>query len=298
MADSVHPLKNQKLTLGFSPCPNDTFIFDALVHRKIDTEGLVFEPEIEEVESLNRKAMLGKLTISKISFAACFSALEQYQVLNSGGALGNGVGPLLVSKGDPGTFLSCGGRGLSVAIPGKHTTAHFLFRVFFPDAAIRREMVFSDIEDAVLSGEVDAGVIIHEGRFTYEKKGLRKICDLGALWEAETNLPIPLGCIAIKRNLPEETKQAVDRVIRRSVAFALEHPAASTGFVKRHAQEMEEEVRRKHIALYVNQHSMDLGPEGRAAVEALFKKAIKAGIAADMPKDIFVPQAVYPGHAF
>ena len=298
MADSDNPRKDKKLTLGFSPCPNDTFIFDALVHRKIDTEGLIFEPVIEEVESLNRKALMGKLDVSKISFAVCFSTLDQYHVLNSGGAMGRGVGPLLVCNDDPGTFLACGGRNLSVAIPGKHTTANFLFRIFFPEAVLLKEMVFSDIEDAVLSGEVDAGVIIHEGRFTYEKKGLKKICDLGTSWEAETKLPIPLGCIAAKRSLSEETKQAVDRVIRRSVAFAMEHPTASTGFVKRHAQEMEEEVRRKHIALYVNQHSMDLGSEGRAAVEALFQKAIKAGIAADMPKDIFVPQAVYPGHAF
>jgi len=298
MADSGLFVKNKKLTLGFSPCPNDTFIFDALVHRKIDTEGLLFEPVIEEVESLNKKSLLGKLSISKVSFAACFSVLDQYQVLNAGGAMGKGVGPLLVSKDDPSVFLASRGRGLSVAIPGKHTTAHFLFSIFFPDAEIRKEMVFSDIEDAVLSGEVHAGVIIHEGRFTYAQKGLQKIADLGTLWESETNLPIPLGCIAIKRSLPESLKQTVDRVIRRSVAFALGHPAASTAFVKRHAQEMEEEVRRKHIALYVNQYSLDLGTDGRAAVEALFEKAKRTGISGNMPNDIFVPALSQPGYAF
>ena len=298
MADSNHPESNQKLTLGFSPCPNDTFIFDALVHHKIDTEDLIFEPVIEEVESLNKKALMGKLSVTKISFAACFSALEQYQVLNAGGALGKGVGPLLVCKDNPDTFLACGGRGLSIAIPGRHTTANFLFSIFYPEAVNRKEMVFSDIEDAVVSGEVDAGVIIHEGRFTYEAKGLQKISDLGALWESETHLPIPLGCIAVKRSLPETTRQAVDRVIRRSVAFAMKHPTASTGFVKRHAQEMEEEVRRKHIALYVNQHSIDLGTDGRAAVQALFQKASKTGNINQLPEDIFVSQVAHPGYAF
>ena len=281
-------MTSPRLTIGFSPCPNDTFIFDAIVNRKIDTEGIDFEPVIEDVETLNQKAIRGELDVTKISFAACLHALDQYQVLNAGSALGKGVGPLLVSKDDVDLFLRNEGRDITVAIPGKNTTANFLFGIFFPETKNKVEMVFSEIEDAVLSGKVGAGVLIHENRFTYEQRGLKKICDLGDLWEKETGLPIPLGGIAVKRNLPEEVKQKVDRLVRKSVEYAFANPHSSDEYVKMHAQEMDEEVRRKHIALYVNSYSVNLGVSGRHAIEVLFQKARETGLVGEIEKNIFV----------
>ncbi|MBK5284816.1 MAG: 1,4-dihydroxy-6-naphthoate synthase [Bacteroidia bacterium] len=278
-----------KLSLGFSPCPNDTFMFDAIVHGKVDTEGLEFDVVMTDVEVLNIKAIRRELDVSKISFAAFTKVTDEYRLLASGSALGNGVGPLLISKFEfPISDLS----KLSIAIPGQNTTANFIFSVFFPEAMKKTEIVFSEIEDSVLSGQVEAGVIIHENRFTYEKRGLKKIADLGELWEKETGQPIPLGGIAVKKSLPEEIKQQVNRVIRRSVEYAFTNPESSYEYVKKNAQEMDEDVRRKHIALYVNEFSVDLGERGKKAIEVFFHKALQAGIINFIPENIFVNNIV------
>ncbi len=273
------------LSLGFSPCPNDTFMFDAMVNGKIDTEGLTFNVVMEDVETLNQQALRNELDISKISFAAYLNLTYQYQLLNSGSALGNGVGPLLISKSQ---ILKSKIQNLTTAVPGKNTTANFLFSIFFPEAKKKVEMIFSEIEDAVLTGKADAGVIIHENRFTYEQKRLKKICDLGELWEKETGQPIPLGGIIVKRNFNEDLKQKIDRVLRKSVEYAFANPDSSRDYVKQHAQEMDEEVRKKHIALYVNEYSIDLGEKGKLAIETLFQKAAQLKLVNQISKDIFV----------
>jgi 1,4-dihydroxy-6-naphthoate synthase len=273
------------LSLGFSPCPNDTFIFDALIHSKIYTEGLSFSPVLDDVETLNRKAIVGELDITKLSYAAFTTVSETYQLLTAGSALGKGVGPLLISLKD---FKVPEREIKTVAIPGKHTTANFLFSIFYPGLKNTQEMVFSDIEEAVLSGKADAGVIIHENRFTYEKKGLRKICDLGQKWEEKTGQPIPLGGIAIRKALSEEIKLKVNRAIRRSVEFAFSNPESSSEYVQMHAQEMDEAVRKMHINLYVNNYSIDIGPEGREAIETMFRMAQEAGSICNVPERIFV----------
>ena len=286
-----------KLTLGFSPCPNDTFVFDALVHHKIDTEGLEFEVVMEDVESLNQRAFENELDITKISFAAFTRTVDCYELLNAGSALGKGIGPLVVSKMDKGVMNNQISKSsisnLSIAIPGKNTTANFLFSIFFPGAKNKVEMVFSEIEDAVLSGHADAGVIIHENRFTYQKKGLKKIWDLGELWEKETGEPVPLGGIVVKRDLPEVIREKLDRVLRKSVEFALAHPESSRQYVMQHAQDMDEEIRDKHIALYVNEYTIDLGEAGKHAVETLFSKALESGIIQSLEKNIFIAASVH-----
>jgi len=276
-------MTDQKILLAFSPCPNDTFMFDALVNGKIETGGLQFEVSLDDIETLNQRAFRNEPDATKVSFAAFLNLTGQYQLLHSGSALGKGVGPLLIRL--PGKNLDNKSR---IAIPGEHTTASFLFSVFFPEMKNKVEMVFSEIENAVLSRQVDAGVIIHENRFTYEQKGLKKICDLGEQWEETTGQPIPLGGIIVKRSLPAETKQKIDRLVRRSVEFAFANPGSSSDYVKQHAQEMDEEVRKKHIALYVNEYSVDLGDSGRHAIETLFTLAQKNGIIHSIPKDIFV----------
>lgn len=256
-----------KLTLGFSPCPNDTFIFDALVNGKIDTEGLEFEAQLEDIQTLNADAAEGKLDITKLSFPALFAQAKQYTILNAGAALGKGVGPLLVSKKtvDVQDFSDC-----KIAIPGEATTANFLLRYAFPFAQNKVPMLFSSIEDAVCNGEVDMGVIIHENRFTYQKKGLHKICDLGEIWEQREQVPIPLACIAIKRSFPEDVKKKVDRLIRKSVEYSFARYPELSPYITEHAQAMEEEVMRKHIQLYVNNYSLQVGEEGKAAIQKLF----------------------------
>lgn len=238
---------------------------------------------MEDVETLNQRAFKGELDVTKLSFHAYAYLTNQYQLLNAGSALGRGCGPLLVqsSKSKVQSFTN-------VAIPGKYTTANFLFSLAFPEVKNKVEMVFSEIEDAVLSGKVDAGVIIHENRFTYEQKGLKKIVDLGEFWEKQTNSPIPLGGIVVKRNLPEDVKWKIDRVLRKSVEYAFANPDASMTFVKQHAQEMSEEVMKKHIALYVNDFSVDLGEEGRRAVNTLFSKAEELGLIDKIEDEIFV----------
>lgn len=264
-----------KLTLGYSPCPNDCFIFDALVHHKIDTEGLEFEVELGDVETLNQKALKGELDITKLSFHAYGYVLDNYILLRAGSALGFNCGPLLVQKSD---LPSRNTESLTVAIPGKLTTANFLLSLAFPDLKNKVEYIFSDIENAVLSGAVDAGLLIHENRFTYEQKGLKKIIDLGEYWDSLIHAPIPLGGIVMKRSCKEDLLQKVNRLIRKSVEFAFAHPESCMAYVKAHAQEMEEEVIKKHIALYVNKFSVDLGVDGENAVNLLFKKAKEIGL--------------------
>ena len=259
-----------KLTLGFSPCPNDTFIFDALVHHKIDTEGLEFEVIFADVEQLNKWAFQGKLDITKISYNAFTHCVNNYALLDSGSALGNNCGPLLIKK--PNTILT---KESKIAIPGKYTTANMLLNIAFLNHQNKVEMLFSEIENKVLEGRVDAGLIIHENRFTYEDKGLVKVKDLGEFWEEETGLPIPLGGIVTNRRLPLATQQKIERVLRKSVEFAFENPNSSADYVKFHAQEMEKEVVDAHIALYVNSYSISLGEQGRKAVELLFEKSRK-----------------------
>ena len=242
-----------KLTLGFSPCPNDTFIFDALVNGGIDTGGLTFDAVLEDVETLNRWAFEGKLDVTKISFPALFQNSDAYAILPSGAALGEGVGPLLIAKEPFDTNLIA---DANIAIPGAGTTANFLLSHAFPQARNRIPMLFSKIEDAVLTGQTDLGVIIHENRFTYEQRGLVKICDLGAVWEERQGAAIPLGCIAIKRSLPPDVITHTALLIRKSLLQSFERYPTLSAYVRNHAQEMDEGVMRRHIDLYVNDYTM------------------------------------------
>jgi 1,4-dihydroxy-6-naphthoate synthase len=276
-----------KLSLGFSPCPNDCFMFDAIVNRRIDTEGLEFAVHLADVEELNQTALAGQAQITKLSYYAYAHCTERYVLLDAGSALGRNCGPLLISKRDISAQEAAQGS-LRIAIPGEYTTANFLLGVAFPKAQNRSQVVFSEIEAALLRNEYDAGVIIHENRFTYEAKGLKKIIDLGEFWERETGAPIPLGGIVISRLLPDEVKDRVNRVLRRSVEHAFAHRAETLPFVRAHAQEMSEEVMYKHIDLYVNEYSVDLGQEGRRAVELLFEKARAAGIIPAVHEPLFL----------
>lgn len=274
-----------RLTLGFSTCPNDTFIFDAMIHQKIDTEGLTFDLLLADVEELNKGAFQSEIDITKLSYHAYAYIASNYKLLTSGSALGRGNGPLLISKHKiyPDEITD-----LHVAIPGKYTTANMLFSVFFPAAKNKTNYLFSDIEDAILGDEVDAGVIIHENRFTYEKKGLNKIVDLGEEWERKTQSPIPLGGIVIHRRIDSETQKKVNRVLQKSIQFAFDNPGSSYSFVKQYAQEMEDEVMRQHIDLYVNNFTLELGSEGEQAIKTLYEEAIQKGLISTIPNDIFV----------
>ncbi|OOP57436.1 MAG: 1,4-dihydroxy-6-naphthoate synthase [Candidatus Brocadia carolinensis] len=274
-----------KLTLGISPCPNDTFIFDALVNKKIDTEGLSFELAINDVEKLNILALRHTLDITKLSYYAYAHVTYQYVLLDAGSALGKNCGPLLISKPENERRDIA---NLIIAIPGKYTTANFLLSLAFPLVANKVEMLFSEIENAIVHNKADAGVIIHENRFTYQGKGLVKIMDLGAYWETQTGLPIPLGGIAIKRNIPAEIARKVNRMVRKSVEYALAHPAASREFVRCYAQEMDESVRNQHIQLYVNNYSVDLGEIGKKAITTLFAWTRKSKLIDDIHESIFL----------
>lgn len=256
------------LTLGYSPCPNDTFIFDALVNKKIDTEGLDFDIIIEDVETLNQWSFENKLDITKLSYPALFQNLDKYVLLNSGAALGKGVGPLLI-KNDESIIKNV--SELTIAIPGINTTANLILSFAYPDAKKKIPMQFSEIEDAVLSGKTQLGVIIHENRFTYQQRGLKMILDLGTFWEKNMNVPVPLGGIAIKRSISSDKSLLIEGLIRKSIEFAFSNYPLITGYVKKHAQEMSEEVMRKHIELYVNNFSLGLGAEGKNAIKALYK---------------------------
>lgn len=261
-----------KLSLGISPCPNDTFIFDAMLHGKIDTEGLQFEYRLEDVETLNKMALTGELDITKVSYGALARLMVHYKVLDAGGALGLGVGPLLVSHHcadiselDPASAI--------IALPGAYTTAHLLFHLSYPSFQKKIFMPFHLIEEAVLSGEVHAGVIIHENRFTYAERGLKKLADLGDKWEQKTGFPIPLGGILAKRHFDGTLLRKINRVIRNSIEYAFSHRATLPPFVLEHAQSMSESVMNQHIDLYVNEYSRGLGSNGRAAVWKLLELA-------------------------
>jgi 1,4-dihydroxy-6-naphthoate synthase len=276
-----------KLSLGISPCPNDTFVFDALIHGKVDTEGLTFDICMSDVEDLNRRAFNRSIQVTKLSFHAFAMVAGNYSLLNSGSALGRKNGPLLISKrADNHENM----RDLRIAIPGKYTTANLLFSIFYPESMNKREFIFSDIEGALLNDEVDAGVIIHENRFTFERKGLFKLADLGDLWETRTGYPIPLGGIVVNNSLPLSVQQAVDRVIRRSVKFAVEFPESSAEFVQQHARELEVDVIRKHIDLYVNSFTIELGETGKAAIRHLYQIAGEKGVIPFIPENYFLKE--------
>ena len=259
-----------KLSIGFSPCPNDTFIFDALVNAKIDTGEFTFEPVLEDVQTLNKWAIEKRLDISKISYGVLPLLIENYTLLNSGGALGNGVGPLLIGMNEI-QDIQKPIADFTIALPGENTTAHLLFSYAFPSAPKKVFKVFNEIENAVLHGEVDAGVIIHENRFTYKQKGLKKLLDLGEYWERQTKVPIPLGGIVGKKSLPNKTLNAVDELIRQSLEYAFQHKNPLAEYVKLHSQEMDEQVMQQHIDLYVNHYSLALGKDGKDAVLELLK---------------------------
>lgn len=257
-----------KLSLGFSPCPNDTFIFDALVNKKIDTEDIDLKPVLEDIETLNKWSADGRLDITKLSFPAFFQNLDKYSSLPSGGALGNGVGPLLVAKKEiPNDKIN----SLKIAVPGINTTANFLFSFAFPNATDRFPVLFSTIEDTVLNGEADLGLLIHENRFTYHQRGLVKIMDMGEYWQQKTGLPIPLACIAIKRTIDKNLQHKIGNLIKKSVEYAFANYPYIAPYVKEHAQAMDENIMRKHIDLYVNEFSIALGEKGRAAIEKFYE---------------------------
>jgi 1,4-dihydroxy-6-naphthoate synthase len=276
-----------KLTLGFSPCPNDTFIFDALIHHKIDTEGLEFEVFYDDVETLNQKAFRSELDITKLSYHAFAYIVDKYVLLDAGSALGFGVGPMLISKFEF-SISDLNNANYKIGIPGKYTTANFLLGLALPEATNKQEMVFSEIEDALLDEKIDVGLIIHENRFTYQNKGLKKIIDLGDYWEKLTGCAIPLGGIVANRKLPLDVQHKINRVLKRSVEFAFANPKSGLEFIRSHAQEMSEEVMYKHIELYVNKYSLDLGEEGRKAIKLLFDTAREKGIIPEINKEIFL----------
>ena len=275
------------LTLGFSPCPNDCFMFDAMVHRRIDLEGLDFDVRMADIEALNSAAFAGGVDITKLSFHAFAYCADDYVLLDAGSALGRNCGPLLISQ-RPISPEEVAAGDLRIAIPGKYTTANFLLSLAFPRATDKSECLFSDIEAGVLDGRFDAGLIIHENRFTYADRGLKKIIDLGEFWESETGTAIPLGGIVISRRLPADVRQRVNRVMRRSVEYAFANRDASLPFVRANAQAMSDEVMYKHIDLYVNQYSVDLGVDGRRAVEVLFERARNSGVIPEMKEDLFL----------
>jgi len=274
-----------QIKLAFSPCPNDTFIFYAMLHGRVDTEGLTFLPYLSDVEDLNNLALQEKAEITKISFHAYCHAAAGYVLLQSGAALGRGCGPLLISLRDPASLDLSVAR---VAIPGPYTTAAFLLKTFYPQAVHLQSMVFSGIEPALLSGTVDAGVIIHENRFTYRQKGLQKISDLGERWEQETGKPIPLGGIAIRRDFPAPVQEAAGRVMRRSVEYAFAHREEVMPYVRKYAQEMEEAVMLQHIELYVNEYTVSLGADGEAAVRFMMEQALSQGLFHNIREPLFV----------
>jgi 1,4-dihydroxy-6-naphthoate synthase len=263
-------------------------MFDAMVHRRIDLEGLEFDVRMADIEALNAAAFAGQIDVTKLSFHAYAYCIGNYVLLDAGSALGRNCGPLLISKREISRDDVAGGD-LQIAIPGKYTTANFLLSLAFPRATRKSQLLFSDIEGAVLDGTMDAGLIIHENRFTYAAKGLRKIIDLGEYWESETGAAIPLGGIVINRALPEDVQQRVNRVMRRSVEFAFANRTASLPFVRANAQEMSEDVMYQHIDLYVNEYSVDLGREGRRAVEVLFERAKGVDVIPAAAADLFLP---------
>ena len=275
-----------KLTFAYSPCPNDTFMFEPIVSGRIDTEGLRFEIHLADVEELNKSAFEDAYDITKLSFNAYTKLTPQYQLLNSGSALGRKCGPLLISKKQ---MSEDNVRTGNIAIPGQNTTANFLLSFAYPNLKHKSEMIFSEVESSVLSDKTDAGVIIHENRFTFQEKGLVQIKDLGEYWEEKTGYPIPLGGIVTRRRFTEELKQKIDRIISRSVAYALANPESGNEYIRSHAQEMDIDVMKSHINLYVNEFSAYIGEEGRGAIYHLFDNHPLV-VEGDYEKPLFVPE--------
>jgi len=273
------------ISLGFSTCPNDTFMFDALVNKRINTLGYSFEITMADIKELNEMAFNKQLDVTKLSYHAYAYMREDYILLDSGSALGFNCGPLLISKDpiDPDEV-----KDKTIAIPGKHTTANLLFSLAFPGVKSKKVMLFHEIEDAVLNGEVDLGLIIHENRFTYQEKGLSKVMDLGQYWEDTYNYPIPLGGIVAKRSLGVEKIRQISQMLSQSVQHAFDYPNDSAKFVLKHAQEMQKKVVNQHISLYVNEYSVSLGETGRAAVNKLFKIGAAKGVFNDSSLPIFI----------
>jgi len=277
-------MKSVSLTLGFSPCPNDTFMFYPLINGLVDTEGLSFRERLEDVETLNRLALAGELDMTKVSYHALGHIREEYALLRSGSALGRGCGPLLVAREEiPLNEL----HDRPIAVPGQYTTALLLLRLLAPGLDNFVVMPFHEIMDAVLTGRVAAGLIIHESRFTYQGLGLHKLVDLGEWWEGETGLPIPLGGIVARRSLGGETIAAIERALKAGVEYARTHPAEAAGYIREHAQEMSDEVCAAHIGLYVNDFSEELGAEGERAIAELLRRAEKSGIIPASSRNLF-----------
>lgn len=272
------------IKLGFSPCPNDTFIFDALINKKIDTEGIDFICDAEDIEQLNQRAFDEDLDMTKVSFHAFLHIADKYQLLDAGSALGTNCGPLLISK-KPYTDSEI--NNLSIAVPGKYTTAALLLDFAFPEISDVHEIIFNKIENKILKGIVDAGVIIHETRFTYQDKGLVKLRDLGEYWEQTTGFPIPLGGIVVRRDMPQELKTKLSRIMKASVEYAFQYPESSKEFIKEHSTEMDDDVIKKHIDLYVTQYSRSLGIKGKDAITFLFNYGLKNNIIDHFPENIF-----------
>lgn len=273
------------LQLGFSPCPNDTFIFDALINNRIITHGFEFKTLLTDVEELNELSLSSSLDITKISIANYPKIADKYIILNAGGAVGSNNGPILISKYKiyPDEI-----NNIKIAIPGLNTTANLLLTIAFPVALNKSVHLFSDIEEIVLSGETDAGLIIHENRFTYLAKGLKKIIDLGEHWENSYNQLVPLGCIAVKRSLPIDIIRKINLLIKESINYAFKYPVDSVPFIKKYAQELDDDVIQKHIKLYVNKYSVDLGNEGKKAIQFLFNKGHEAGLLPKISEKIFI----------
>ena len=256
---------NREIRLAISPCPNDTFMFDAIINKRIDLEGFTFHVEYHDIEQLNQRALSSVADVTKCSTAILKAIDNSYRLLDSGSALGRGNGPLLVRRKGDNTPIR------HIAVPGLYTTANALVGRLFPTIAERTPMLFSEIAEAVEFSRFDAGVLIHEGRFVYERRNLELVADLGLEWERQLQLPLPLGSIVCLRELGEDVAQRLERLIRRSIEYAFANPMASRDFIKSHAQELDDDVIDKHIALFVNDFSLSLGDEGRRAVEELLR---------------------------
>lgn len=263
------------ITFAYSPCPNDTFMFFNVAKGRLRLAGRAIETHLHDVETLNRMALDGVHDVTKLSFHAWLLAADRYELLSVGAALGYGCGPVVVSKRpiEPGELANC-----RLAVPGELTTAHLLLRLWRPGAGDKVFVRYDEVMPMVASGEADVGVIIHEGRFTYEAAGLRRIADLGEWWQGETNLPIPLGCIAARKDLGAKTIAEIEGVLRRGIRESFDDPDATAGYVRQYAQEMSPEVLSAHIRTFVNDFSLDLGDAGRAAVEKLREMALAAGV--------------------
>lgn len=275
----------KKLQIHFTPCPNDTFMFFALVHGVVDVSSLHFAVHMADIEELNRQAIQGIPDITKISIAVFPAISENYELLTAGAAMGFENGPLVVSRKKvyPDEL-----HDAVIAIPGENTTANLLLSILFPDARRKKIFLFSDIEEAVLDGEADAGLLIHETRFTYEEKGLKLVCDLGKEWVNRKGVPVPLGGIAIKRSLDAGIRQKFNRLLEESVKTAMKYPREPLDYMKKHAQELNEDVIYRHVYLYVNSFSISLGEEGKKAIETLLEEGFRAGLLSEAKKPLFL----------